>query len=93
MAVLKYYKVDSSGKIKRLRRECPVSVGGRCVCPYDRSLTNASFALQAPECGAGIFMAWHSNRQYCGKVRAVIFPLMSTHVLNHVPPVRSHLPL
>jgi len=25
MAILKYYKVDSDGKIKRLRRECPVS--------------------------------------------------------------------
>jgi small subunit ribosomal protein S27Ae len=24
MAILKYYKVDSDGKIKRLRRECPV---------------------------------------------------------------------
>lgn len=23
MAILKYYKVDSDGKIKRLRRECP----------------------------------------------------------------------
>jgi small subunit ribosomal protein S27Ae len=44
MAILKYYKVDSDGKIKRLRRECP-----------------------QPSCGAGIFMAWHSNRQTCGK--------------------------
>ena len=25
-AVLKYYKVDSDGKIERLRRECPVSL-------------------------------------------------------------------
>jgi len=23
MSILKYYKVDSDGKIKRLRRECP----------------------------------------------------------------------
>ncbi|ORY65623.1 ubiquitin-related domain-containing protein [Leucosporidium creatinivorum] len=44
MAILKYYKVDSDGKIKRLRRECP-----------------------SPECGAGVFMSLHSNRQYCGK--------------------------
>ncbi|EUC60891.1 ubiquitin/40S ribosomal protein S27a fusion protein, partial [Rhizoctonia solani AG-3 Rhs1AP] len=44
MAILKYYKVDSDGKIKRLRRECP----------------NA-------ECGAGVFMAFHPDRQYCGK--------------------------
>ncbi|CAO3659846.1 unnamed protein product [Umbelopsis ramanniana] len=44
LAVLKYYKVDESGKITRLRRECPNT-----------------------ECGAGIFMAWHHDRQYCGK--------------------------
>lgn len=62
LAVLKYYKViselcfsysllifnslkvEESGKISRLRRECP-----------------------GPECGAGIFMAAHTNRQYCGK--------------------------
>ncbi|KAJ2963858.1 hypothetical protein NQZ79_g1143 [Umbelopsis isabellina] len=44
LAVLKYYKVDESGKITRLRRECPT-----------------------PTCGAGIFMAWHHDRQYCGK--------------------------
>ncbi|KAL1931256.1 hypothetical protein VTP01DRAFT_10393 [Rhizomucor pusillus] len=44
LAVLKFYKVDESGKITRLRRECP----------------NAT-------CGAGVFMAWHKDRQYCGK--------------------------
>ncbi|PWN91374.1 ubiquitin-domain-containing protein [Acaromyces ingoldii] len=44
MSVLRYYKVDGDGKIKRLRRECP-----------------------SPECGAGIFLSLHSNRQYCGK--------------------------
>lgn len=44
MSILKYYKVESDGKVKRLRRECP-----------------------APECGAGVFMAWHHDRQYCGK--------------------------
>ncbi|EIE85382.1 hypothetical protein G6F46_006247 [Rhizopus delemar] len=44
MAILKYYKVDESGKITRLRRECP----------------NAT-------CGAGVFMAKHKDRQYCGK--------------------------
>ncbi|KAJ3721249.1 ubiquitin-40S ribosomal protein S31 fusion protein [Lentinula raphanica] len=44
MSILKYYKVDSDGKIKRLRRECPTA-----------------------ECGAGIFMALHKDRQYCGK--------------------------
>jgi len=44
MSILKYYKVDSDGKIKRLRRECPQD-----------------------NCGAGIFMSMHHNRQYCGK--------------------------
>ncbi|KAI0697822.1 hypothetical protein C8T65DRAFT_729326 [Cerioporus squamosus] len=44
MSILKYYKVESDGKIKRLRRECP-----------------------SAECGAGIFMAFHKDRQYCGK--------------------------
>ncbi|KAI9005472.1 ribosomal protein S27a-domain-containing protein [Phycomyces nitens] len=44
MAILKFYKVDQSGKITRLRRECPSAT-----------------------CGAGVFMAWHTDRQYCGK--------------------------
>ena len=44
LAVLKYYKVDGSGKISRLRKECP-----------------------SKECGAGVFMAQHANRTYCGK--------------------------
>jgi len=44
MFVLKYYSVEDSGKMRRLRRECP-----------------------AEECGAGVFMANHPDRQYCGK--------------------------
>ncbi|THD20893.1 Small subunit ribosomal protein S27Ae [Fasciola hepatica] len=44
LATLKFYKVDSNGKITRLRRECP-----------------------SEKCGAGIFMASHFDRQYCGK--------------------------
>ncbi|WOO77941.1 Ubiquitin-40S ribosomal protein S27a [Vanrija pseudolonga] len=44
MAILKYYKVGSDGKIQRLRRECP-----------------------QPTCGAGVFMAWHKDRQTCGR--------------------------
>lgn len=31
MAVLKYYKVDSDGKIQRLRRECPAPTCGAGV--------------------------------------------------------------
>ncbi|KAF9213391.1 hypothetical protein CPB97_006070 [Podila verticillata] len=44
LAVLKFYQVDSNGKITRLRRECP-----------------------SETCGAGVFMAWHHDRQYCGR--------------------------
>uniref|UniRef100_A0A7S0Z2Z2 Ubiquitin-like domain-containing protein n=1 Tax=Hemiselmis tepida TaxID=464990 RepID=A0A7S0Z2Z2_9CRYP len=45
LAVLKYYRVDqASGKVTRLRKECP-----------------------SDQCGAGIFMAMHFNRHYCGK--------------------------
>merc|ERR1711976_460831 len=42
LAVLKFYKVDGSDKVQRLRKECP-------------------------SCGAGVFMAMHFNRYYCGK--------------------------
>ncbi|XP_022657056.1 ubiquitin-40S ribosomal protein S27a-like isoform X3 [Varroa jacobsoni] len=42
LAVLKFYKVDDTGKITRLRRECN-------------------------DCGAGVFMAAHQNRHYCGR--------------------------
>jgi ubiquitin-small subunit ribosomal protein S27Ae len=38
------WHASSSGKIQRLRRECP-----------------------AKSCGAGVFMAKHENRHYCGK--------------------------
>ncbi|CAF1066202.1 unnamed protein product [Adineta steineri] len=44
LAVLKYYKVEDTGKIRRLRREC-----------------------QSKQCGAGVFMAAHHDRNYCGK--------------------------
>ncbi|XP_075254904.1 uncharacterized protein LOC142346273 [Convolutriloba macropyga] len=44
LPVLKYYKVDDSGKITRLRKEC-----------------------ESESCGAGIFMANHKDRYYCGK--------------------------
>ncbi|VDM01141.1 unnamed protein product [Schistocephalus solidus] len=44
LAALKFYKVDTNGKVTRLRRECPNK-----------------------ECGAGVFMASHFDRHYCGK--------------------------
>merc|ERR1712230_216500 len=42
--VLRYYQVDASDKVTRMRRECPHA-----------------------DCGAGVFMAQHFDRQYCGK--------------------------
>merc|ERR1712072_63675 len=42
--VLKFYRVDDSDKVTRMRRDC-----------HDE------------KCGAGIFMAQHFDRQYCGK--------------------------
>jgi ubiquitin-small subunit ribosomal protein S27Ae len=48
LAVLKYYKVDASNKVSRLRRECP----------------NES-------CGAGVFMANHKDRVYCGRCTTI----------------------
>ena len=53
MATLKYYSVDSDGKIQRLRRECP-----------------------SETCGAGIFMAFHKDRQYCGKCHTTCMDLL-----------------
>ena len=44
LPVLKFYKVDSNGKVSRLRKECPNE-----------------------GCGAGVFMASHFGRHYCGK--------------------------
>ena len=44
LAFLQFYKVDDSGKVTRLLKECP-----------------------SPECGAGVFMANHFDRHYCGK--------------------------
>jgi small subunit ribosomal protein S27Ae len=34
MAILKYYKVESDGKIKRLRRECPTCGAAVFVCTF-----------------------------------------------------------
>lgn len=44
LAVLKFYKVDGTDKVTRLRKECPRET-----------------------CGAGVFMAAHKNRTYCGR--------------------------
>ncbi|POW00301.1 hypothetical protein PSHT_13111 [Puccinia striiformis] len=68
MAVLKYYKVESNGTIKRLRRECPAQCVTEFSLPYTR-LSPSDSERFAPNrtCGAGVFMAWHFDRQYCGK--------------------------
>ena len=63
MSILKYYKVDSDGKIKRLRRECPTAECGAGIfvsyLPFLYSLL-VSFHLM-------LQMAFHKDRQYCGK--------------------------
>jgi small subunit ribosomal protein S27Ae len=64
LAVLKYYKVDSNGKIERLRRECPNDTVSYLethskICEAGK-LTNM-------QCGAGVFMASMLDRQYCGR--------------------------
>lgn len=38
MAILKYYKVESDGKIKRLRRECPTCGAAVFVCTLNLKL-------------------------------------------------------
>ena len=43
MSILKYYKVDSDGKIKRLRRECPTAECGAGI--FVRRATDADFSL------------------------------------------------
>lgn len=43
-AALKFYSVDGSGKVSRVRKECPEVT-----------------------CGAGVFMANHADRYYCGR--------------------------
>ena len=57
MAILKYYKVGSDGKISRLRRECELPGAS----------PKAHSTGPQPTCGAGVFMAWHKDRQTCGK--------------------------
>ena len=44
LSILRSVQVDETGKIRRLRRECP-----------------------SKQCGAGVFMAAHPDRNYCGK--------------------------
>jgi small subunit ribosomal protein S27Ae len=50
LAVLKYYQVDESGKVRKLRKDCPHE-----------------------DCGAGVFMANHFDRYYCGKCHLTFY--------------------
>lgn len=61
LAVLKYYKVDSDGKIERLRRECPSETVS------DHMDTLREMTANDRQCGAGVFMAAMQDRQYCGR--------------------------
>lgn len=61
MSILKYYKVDSEGKIKRLRRECPSAECGAGIFVWQLFLFLAELAKFFSQ------MSFHHNRQYCGK--------------------------
>src|SRR5690349_954888 len=63
LAVLKYYKVDSDGKIERLRRECP----NETVSCQSLSTNIRAAHANMRQCGAGVFMAAMQDRQYCGR--------------------------
>jgi len=80
MAVLKYYRVDSDGKIKRLRRECPAETCGagvfmvRPLSPPSRATCRAQSDELTPTSSPSPTssslprqQAAHKNRQYCGK--------------------------
>ena len=62
MSILKYYKVDSDGKIKRLRRECPTAECGAGIFVRFLSLCSIFKLLTIL-----VQMAFHKDRQYCGK--------------------------
>ena len=64
MSILKYYKVESDGKIKRLRRECPSAECGAGIFVSTLLLSYSPSRLS----GTLLFqMAFHKDRQYCGK--------------------------
>ena len=63
LAVLKYYKVDSDGKIERLRRECPNETVSCTLVTFAKLVMLTCFS----QCGAGVFMAAMQDRQYCGR--------------------------
>lgn len=54
MAILKYYKVESDGKIKRLRRECPAAECGAGIF--------VSINYTTPELGLIFLFRWPSTR-------------------------------
>ena len=63
MSILKYYKVESDGKIKRLRRECPSAECGAGIFVRTKSRV-LSFDFLTDLI---VQMAFHKDRQYCGK--------------------------
>ena len=46
LRVLKYYKVDDSGKITRLRKECPVAGPGNFMASHAVSILLISYGLE-----------------------------------------------
>ena len=68
LAVLKYYKVDDSGKITKLRKECPHE-----------------------DCGAGVFMASHFDRYYCGRCH-MTFQMEASQIQKPKPKAAAPAP-
>jgi ribosomal protein S27AE len=63
IAILKYYKVENDGKIKRLRRECPTAERGAGIFVSQLSVHVCVGLLFI----AAHQMAFRNDRQYCGK--------------------------
>jgi small subunit ribosomal protein S27Ae len=65
MAVLKYYRVDSDGKIKRLRRECPSDTCGAGV--FMAAHKDRQVRIDFPSVPLAFLPAFISSLQYCGR--------------------------
>ncbi len=57
-------------KIKHKRKKVKLAVLKYYQVNKDGKITRLRRECPAAECGAGVFMAQHKNRQYCGKCQA-----------------------
>jgi ribosomal protein S27AE len=87
MSILKYYKVDSDGKIKRLRRECPSPECGagifvRFLCHFPATSSHAKSLVDGFPQGSSIlwqvpidlhFPTWHQASRHVNVCRTGVF--------------------